>query len=178
MRKLLLINFLLLSFLATSQKMLTKTGSITFDGSVPAFEPVKAKNEAVTCVFNASNGQIASLALLKAFKFKTALMEEHFNENYVESDKYPKSILKGKLIDFNITDLSDKPKEYTLKGNIELHGVKKNIAIKVYLTKVNNGINILSNFILSASDFNVTIPAFTKSKLTNEIKVKVDFTVI
>lgn len=178
MRKLLLINFLLLTFLANSQKMLTKTGTISFDGSVPAFEAVKAKNESVTCVFNANNGQLASLVLLKAFRFKTALMEEHFNENYVESDKYPKSILKGKLVDFQISDLSDKPKEYNLKGSMELHGVKKDILIKVFLTKTNNGVEILSNFLLNASDFNIIIPAFTKSKLTDTIKVKVEFTVI
>ena len=178
MRNLLLINFLVLTFLANSQKMLTKSGAISFDGSVPAFEAVKAKNEAVTCVFNSSNGQLASLVLLKAFKFKTALMEEHFNENYVESDKYPKSILKGKLVDFNISDLSDVPKEYTLKGNIELHGVRKDILIKVFLTRINNSLEIVSNFIINASDFDISIPAFTKSKLTDAIKVKVEFTVI
>ena len=178
MRKILLINFLLISLLSYSQKMLTKTGAIFFDGSVPLSEAVKAKNELVTCVFNANNGQLASLALLKAFRFKTALMEEHFNENYVESDKYPKSILKGKLVGFEISDLSDKPKEYNLKGNIELHGVKKDILIKVFLTKTDNGIEIVSNFLLNASDFNISIPAFTMSKLTDSIKVKVEFTVI
>ena len=151
---------------------------ISFDGSVPAYEAVKAKNDAVTCVFKVSNGQLASLALVKAFKFKTALMEEHFNENYVESDKYPKSILKGKLVDFNVADLSDKPTEYTFKGNLELHGVKKDIVIKVFLTKTNNGIAILSNFVVNASDFDIKIPAFTVNKLTDAIRVKVDFTVI
>lgn len=178
MRKLLVLNFLLISFLVNSQKMITKTGMISFDGSVPAYEAVKAKNDAVTCVFKVSNGQLASLALVKAFKFKTALMEEHFNENYVESDKYPKSILKGKLVDFNVDDLSDKPKEYTFKGNLELHGVKKDIVIKVFLTKTNNGIAILSNFVVNASDFDIKIPAFTVNKLTDAIRVKVDFTVI
>ena len=177
MRKLILLNFLIISFLASSQKMKTKVGAISFDGSVPAYEAVKARNESVTCVFNASNGQIASLALMKAFKFKIALMEEHFNENYVESDKYPKSTLRGKVLDFELSDLTTSPKEYSFKGNIELHGVKKDILTKVFLTKISSGIEIVSNFVLNASDFNISVPAFTKSKLTDAIRVKVEFTV-
>ena len=136
MRKLLLVGFVLVTLIANSQKMLTKSGVISFDGSVPTFEPVKAKNESITCVLNASNGQLQSLALVKGFRFKTALMEEHFNENYVESVKYPKSILRGKLLNFEISELTDKPKEYTFKGNIELHGVKKDLTTKVFLTKI------------------------------------------
>lgn len=178
MSKLLLLGFVLVTLIANSQKMITKTGVITFDGSVPTFEPVKAKNESVTCVLNASNGQLQSLALVKGFRFKTALMEEHFNENYVESVKYPKSILRGKLLNFEMSELTDKPKEYTFKGNIELHGVKKDLTTKVFLTKTNKGVEITSDFLLNASDFDISIPSFVKSKLTDAIKVKVEFTLM
>ncbi len=178
MRKLLILGFVFVTFIANSQKMLTKTGVISFDGSVPTFEPVRAKNESVTCVLNTSNGQLQSLALVKGFRFKTALMEEHFNENYVESVKYPKSILRGKLLNFEISDLSDKPKEYSFKGTIELHGVKKDLTTKVFLTKTNKGIEIISDFSLNASDFDISIPSFVKSKLTDTIKVKVEFTLM
>ena len=106
-------------------------------------------------------------------------MEEHFNENYIESDKYRKAILKGKLVDFDVKNVTDKPKEYKLNGSLELHGVKKNINIKVFVSKNNTGsIFINSDFILNASDFDITIPDFVKSKLTDIIKVKAEFTVI
>lgn len=177
MRKFIFLALAMCSTVGFGQKLITKTGSISFDGSVPSFEPVKAKNESVSCAFNSDNGSIASLALVKAFRFKTALMEEHFNENYIESNKFPKAILKGKLVDFNNNDLSDKPKEYLLKGSIELHGIKKNISIKANLTKRNDGVLIESDFTLNASDFEITIPAFVKSKLTDVIKVNVGFLV-
>jgi YceI-like domain len=175
MRKIIILSILFGFFSGNAQKMLTKTGVITFDGSVPNFEPVRAKNEAVTCVFKPENGQIACLALIKAFRFKTALMEEHFNENYLESTKFPKAILKGKIDDFNAKDLTDKPKIYNLTGNIELHGIKKNVIIKISVSKTNNGINIVSDFVLNASDFDIAIPSFVKSKLTDKIKVNVNF---
>jgi YceI-like domain len=178
MRKILIFGIALIYLSANSQKMVTKTGIISFDGSVPSFEPVRAKNESVTCVLNAGNGQIASLALVKAFRFKTALMEEHFNENYIESEKYPKSILKGKLINFDKDYLSDKPKEYFLKGNIELHGVKKDVLIKVFISKTSKGVDIVSDFPLNASDFGIVIPGYLKSKLTDIIQVKIEFNMI
>src|SRR6187549_3993369 len=98
MKKLLLMTLLSVAgFVSAQDKMITKTGKVTFEASVPAFEEVKAKNETATCVLNPTTGEIASLALMKGFRFKIALMEEHFNENYIESDKYPKATFKGKI---------------------------------------------------------------------------------
>ena len=81
-----------------AQKMITRSGEIKFEASVPAFEPVAATNNSVSAVLDRSNGEFAALALMKAFKFKVPLMEEHFNENYIESSKYPKATFKGKII--------------------------------------------------------------------------------
>ena len=83
--------FAFISFIGFSQeKYLTKTGLLNFEASVPSFEEIKATNTNVTAIFNAANGQFATLALVKGFRFKNALMEEHFNESYAESDSYPK----------------------------------------------------------------------------------------
>ena len=177
MRKILIILFLSF-FYGNAQKITTKTGVVSFDGSVVNFEPVRAKNESVTCVLNTKNGQIASLILVKGFRFKTALMEEHFNENYIESAKYPKAILKGKLVDFNINDISATPKTYVLKGKLELHGEKNDININVSVSKSDTGINIDSNFVLNASDYNIDIPAFVRAKMLNGMKVKVNFNLL
>ena len=70
----------------SQEKYLTKSGVLNFEASVEYFEEIKATNTNVTAILNTSNGQFAALALVKGFRFKNALMEEHFNENYAESD--------------------------------------------------------------------------------------------
>ena len=101
--KTLLYFFLLLGASTfAQQKYLTKTGQISFEASVPSFEEVAAKNNSVTAILNTENGEFAALVLVKAFRFKNALMEEHFNENYAESHLYPKATFKGKIKDYNI----------------------------------------------------------------------------
>lgn len=168
-------------FLATvpnfaQTKLVTKTGKITFEASVPAFEEVKAKNESVTCILNSANGEIASLALLKGFRFKVALMEEHFNENYVESDKYPKATFKGKIENFDSSKLTASGKDYTIKGKLELHGKTKDITIIAKIKKTDNGVEIDSNFTINTDDFDIEIPSVVSKKLTKKVAVNLDFT--
>ena len=95
MKKTILITMLLASFIIFSQeKMITKSGTIIFDASFPSFDEVKGTNSNVTFVLNPATGEIASLAIMKGFLFKIALMEEHFNESYMETDQYPKAIFE------------------------------------------------------------------------------------
>ncbi|AWA31430.1 hypothetical protein HYN48_07130 [Flavobacterium magnum] len=178
MKKITLIAMMLLAVTAVAQdKMMTKTGKITFEASVPAFEEVKAKNDAVTCVLNPKTGEIASLALMKGFRFKVALMEEHFNENYVESDKYPKSTFKGKIENFDASALTATPKDYTIKGKLEMHGKSKDISMTGKIRKTDGGIEIISSFYVNADDYGIAIPSVVKSKVSNKVAVKCEFTV-
>ena len=155
-------------------KMLTKTGKITFEASVPAVEEVKAKNESVTCVLNPETGEIASLALMKSFRFKVALMEEHFNENYVESDKYPKATFRGKIDNFDISKLSAAAKEYTIRGKMELHGKSKDISITASIRKNGDAIEIDSDFYLNTEDYGIEIPSVVSKKVSKKVAVKLD----
>src|ERR1700682_4428284 len=106
MKKVKLILFSLLTVCLFStcgfaqSKYFTKSGSINFDASGP-LEDIKAENKKATFVLDAKSGAIELAVLLKAFEFERALMQEHFNENYVESDKYPKSTYKGKITNFS-----------------------------------------------------------------------------
>ncbi len=86
---------LISSTLIAQSKYYTKSGSIDFEASVPSFEEVKAKNNTVTSILNTETGEIAALALVKGFRFKVALMEEHFNENYAETHKFPKATFRN-----------------------------------------------------------------------------------
>lgn len=175
MKKKLVSLFIVISLGGFAQtKMITKTGKITFEASVPAVEEIKAKNESVTCILNTSTGEIASLALLKAFKFKVALMEEHFNENYVESDTYPKTTFKGKIDNFDISKLSATAKDYTIKGKMEMHGKTKDITIIASIKKSAEGVEINSNFNLNTDDYGIDIPSIVSKKISKKVAVKLE----
>ncbi len=177
MKKILFYGLLLVTAQNFAQtKLVTKTGKITFEASVPAFEEVKAKNEAVTCILNTETGEIASLALMKGFRFKVALMEEHFNENYVESDKFPKSTFKGKIDNFDLSKLTATAKEYTIKGKLELHGKSKDIVVTAKIKKTDAGVEIDSNFSVNTDDYGIEIPSVVSKKLTKKVAVTLDVT--
>ena len=172
------VILLLFGFGTNAQdKKITKTGKIIFEASVPSFEEVKAKNEVVTCILNIKTGEIASLALMKGFRFKIALMEEHFNENYIESDKYPKATFKGIIEGFNWNIIGTSPKEFKMKGKLELHGKSKEIATNVILRKVDDGLEIISAFSVNPNDFNIKIPKIVSNKVAKTVNIKTEFLV-
>ena len=167
--------FILLSLNGFAQKkMLTKTGKLSFEASVPAFEEIKAKNESVTCILNPATGEIASLALIKSFRFKVALMEEHFNENYMESDTYPKATFKGKIDNFDVAKLTSIAKEYSIRGKMEMHGKTKDITITATIKKSDTGIDITSDFFVTTDDFGIEIPSVVSNKVSKKVAVKLD----
>lgn len=171
-----LLSILFLSYnLVAQDKILTKTGTISFEASVPAFEEVKAKNTGVSCVLNTKTGEIASLALMKGFKFKIALMEEHFNENYVESTKFPKATFKGKIENFDYSKVSATVQNYNLKGTLEIHGKTKEISVVAAIKKTKEGLEINSNFTVNSDDFDIEIPSVVSKKVSKKVKVSLDF---
>ena len=117
-----LIGLTLLTQSIHAQKYFTKTGTIHFEASVPSFEEVDARNETVTAIINTETGEIAALALVKGFRFIIALMEEHFNENYAESSKYPKTTFKGIIQEFNFKKIESTGKTYSVDGEVNFHG--------------------------------------------------------
>lgn len=176
--KALLYIILLLSLNTFSQntKYITKTGIVNFEASVPSFEEVKAKNSAVTAIINSENGEFAALALVKAFRFKNALMEEHFNENYAESDKFSKATFKGKVEKFSFDQLSNSKSMYTISGQLTFHGVTKDLAkCLVSISKTEKGIFMEGDFKVLASDFNIKIPSIVRSKIAEDILVSYNF---
>jgi len=152
-------------------KYSTKSGEITFEASVPSFEEVKAKNNNVSAILNAETGEFAALSLLKGFRFKVALMEEHFNENYIESSIYPKATFKGKIKDFYFSELSEKKKEVLIIGTINLHGKDKAIEVPAFVSMIDGSIAIDMSFVLKPSEFNIKIPNIVSSKIAEEVNV-------
>lgn len=154
-------------------KLITKTGSVEFEASVAAFEEVRAKTESTTAIINTETGEFAALILVKGFRFKNALMEEHFNENYAESHDFPKATFKGKLSNFDIKNLKD---TYKMDGSLTFHGKTtqlKDVACNTVNTE--NGLLLTGSFITSAEDYDIEIPKIVSKKIAEDIEVSFSF---
>lgn len=180
MKNIIFTLLIALSLSVTSQnKYLTKTGTLNFEASVPSFEEVAAKNSAVTAILNTENGEFAALALVKAFRFKNALMEEHFNENYAESDDYPKATFRGKITDFSFSKLDENMQSVIVNGSLTFHGVTKDLSdISMNIKLADGKISLTGNFKVLVSDYNIEIPKIVKNKLSNEVSVNFNFNLI
>ncbi len=158
-----------------AQKMITRSGEIKFEASMPAFEEIAAKNNTASCIFDVSTGEIAALALVKAFRFKVPLMEEHFNENYIESDQFPKATFKGKVANFDVSKVASVKATFDVEGDLTLHGVSKKVKTK--MTFVQSGEKLISTctFKVKPIDFNIKIPTIVKSKIAETVEVNLKF---
>ena len=167
----------LISFSITAQtKYFTKTGTVNFEASVPSFEEVRASHNVVTAIINTDNGELAALALIKGFRFKNALMEEHFNENYAESDTYPKATFKGKISDFSLEKLSSKKQSFVINGQLTFHGKTIQLENSTVEIAIDDDIIVISgSFSASASEFEIDIPKVVRSKIASNIDVSFSF---
>lgn len=177
MKKQLIITTLALCFsvVALSQKYTTKTGEIIFEASVPSFEEVKAKNTTASAILNSDTGDFAALVLIKGFRFKVALMEEHFNENYIESEKYPKATLKGSIKDFNLESLINEAQNYVMQADLTLHGKTKSLEVPISMQVRDGQVVLTTSFTLNPDDFDISIPNIVRNKVAKEVNVSVIF---
>jgi len=174
-----LVALISISTVIAQKKYLTKAGFLALDASVPSFEEVAAKNNSVTAIINTESGAFAALVLVKGFRFKNALMEEHFNENYAESDRYPKSTFKGKIENFDFDSLSEIDSSMSIDGSVSFHGVTKAINNSPIIIKmVDDKIVLSGSFNVSVSDFDIEIPKIVKNQLSNEVSVVFNFELV
>lgn len=174
-KNVIIVLALLLSAVSFAQdKFYTKTGKISFYSKAP-LEEIEGKNKTVTAVIDSKSGAIQFAVQMKGFEFEKQLMQQHFNENYVESDKYPRSEFKGTIT--NNSDINySKDGTYTakVKGKLTIHGVTKDVETTGTL-KINGGkIDANSTFNVLISDYNIKIPSIVKDKVSNSIKITVD----
>ncbi len=170
-RILILLSFLFLFFLANAQKYITKNGYIGFFSHTPV-EDIKADNNQVATVLDISTGELVFQVLIKSFKFQKALMEVHFNENYLESDKFPKSTFTGRITNLTEVDFSKNGTfDVNVEGDLNIHGISKKMAAKGSLEVVDGGINASSKFTLIPEEFNVRIPSVVRNNIAKTIEV-------
>jgi hypothetical protein len=159
-----------------SQKMITRNGKITFEASMPSFEEIKGTNSTASCILDGATGDFVALALIKSFKFKAPLMEEHFNENYMESNLFPKATFKGKILNFDAKKLSAIKTTYDLEGDLTIHGVTKKVKTKINLIFTSGKVITTSSFDIKPQDYNIEIPSLVKDKIAKNIDTSINFT--
>lgn len=168
--------FLILLFTAYSiiaqEKITTDKAIINFEANVPFFEEIKAVNRSVMIILDPKTSTLFCTVLMRDFHFKLDLMEEHFNENYVESHRYPKAVFKGKIAKFDLKDIDEIEKEYLIKGKLIIRGKSKDMLVKAFLKKVYGGIQIKSDFSITISDFDIEIPTRIASKIAKTVNTE------
>ena len=156
---------------AKAQIYTAKAGatSITFFSEAP-LENIEAVNKGASVVFRASTADIQIGISIQNFKFKNGLMEEHFNENYMETEKYPKCIFKGKIneaIDYN----KEGENKVTVSGKMEMHGVTKDVTISGIITKVGEEYKLDCTFKIKITDYNIKVPSMYVKNIAEEVTV-------
>ena len=174
MKRLFLFLFFLNIVLAVNaQKFMTKNGYIGFFSHTP-MEDIKGDNNQVAGVLDISTGEMVFQALIKSFHFDRALMEEHFNENYMESDKIPKSSFKGKITNLSSVNFSKNGTyDVTVEGDLTIHDVTNKISTKGTIEVVSGGINANSKFNIVPEDYKITIPGVVRDKIDKNLEVTV-----
>ncbi|MGW9684049.1 YceI family protein [Flagellimonas sp. 2504JD1-5] len=161
--------------LQAQEKFIDKNGIIIFEASEDVFEEVKAINRTVTTIYDSESNRIAALALVVGFQFKNSLIQEHFNENYAESEAYPKAMFKGQLQDFDFDELGSEVTNVNLKGILTFHGEDKEIITTVRMQRINDMLQMIGDFVVTPADFDIKIPKIVRNKIAKEVQVKIDF---
>jgi polyisoprenoid-binding protein YceI len=138
-------------------------------------ENIEAVNNEVSSALNLQSGEIGFAVLIRSFHFERALMEEHFNENYMESDKYPKSIFKGKIINIDKVNFQkDGSYPVTIKGVLDMHGVKKEIETTGTFKVTGETVHSDASFTVLLADYKIDIPSLVKDKISKTVTIKVN----
>lgn len=177
MKKLLFATLLITSSIyVNAQGMyITKTGKISFFSRAKAIEKVEANNNEVSSILNTQTGDMVFSLLIKSFRFESALMEEHFNENYLESSKFPKSTFKGKLTNLTAVNFTkDGTYPVTAEGDLTLHGITKKASSNGTIIVKGGKVAAFSKFSIKLKDYNISIPSLVKDKVSEEIDIIVD----
>ncbi|MBC7829845.1 MAG: YceI family protein [Chitinophagaceae bacterium] len=170
---LILICFFIGSIASGQGKFFTKTGSISFF-SKTQLEDIDAHNRSVTCVLDTKTGNVQFSVLMKGFEFKKALMQEHFNEDYIESDKYPRAEFKGQIDNNSSIDYSkEAANQVRVKGPLTIHGQTNDLETDGTLTVKEGKIFITCEFKVEIADYKISVAAFAKNKVAKTISVKV-----
>jgi polyisoprenoid-binding protein YceI len=172
MKKILIISLVLLSGNSLAQKYTTEKTFVSFFSDA-AIEDITAKNKKSTSLFNAETGDIAFSVPIKEFEFAKSLMKEHFNEKYMDTEKYPKSTFQGKVTGFN--PQASGVQNAKAQGKLSIHGVTKDVEIPGTIEKQGDKLLMKSKFVVKLEDYKIEIPQLLWQNIAEQVEVTVDF---
>jgi polyisoprenoid-binding protein YceI len=169
-----LFSIMALAWSARAQKYVTKTGHIWFYSDAP-LEKIEAHNHQVNAAVDFETGDMVFKVLIKSFEFEKALMQEHFNENYLESDKFPNATFEGKVINLKEVKLtSDGSYDVDINGTLTIHGVAKEVKEKGSFTVDKGMLKGKAKFTILLTDYNINIPNTVINNISKTIEINVD----
>ncbi len=166
--------FLVISTCLWAQDFTTHTGFVSFFGKKP-FENIRGDNHEVEGTINTKTGEVVFHAMIKSFHFRNDTIEKDFNEEFMESDRYPESDFVGKILNFTDIDFN-KPGEYhvVVEGTLTIHNVARKVSHPGILTVNEDGLSAKSQFTVKPKDFKIKLPKMFGIKMAKEIYVSVD----
>jgi len=168
--------FMVTISLANAQKFMTKGGTIKFSSDTP-MERIEGVNRQVNSALDFATGNFVFKVLIRGFEFEKALMEEHFNENYMESEKFPNSTFSGKITNIKDVNLSkDGVFKVEVDGNLAIHGVTNKVKVNGTLEVKAGKVIGIATFNVAPKDYKITIPAAVIKNISEAIKVDVNIT--
>jgi transcriptional regulator len=168
------VSFLIFSNAIAQKKLFTKTANISFFSKTNV-ENIQATNKKGLCVWEQASGNIELSVLMKGFEFAKALMQEHFNESYVESDKFPKATFKGVIENSNAINLTaNNVFNATVTGMLTMHGVTKQITTPIQIKVLNGIISVTASFNVLLADFNIKVPSLVADNINKKIQISIN----
>ena len=168
----LIIIYLLFSTQVLAQQFYTNKGKISFFSEAP-LEDISAVNENVSAIIDSQTGGFAFRVKIVEFTFPNSLMQEHFNESYLESEKYPLSTFTGVIDNFSDLDLSNE-QNLVVNGSLSMHGISKVAQMKANAKMINDELHISSTFDVALKDYDIDIPKIMIYKIAETIAVTVE----
>lgn len=173
MKKITFILLFLTTIVGYSQGLYKAVdGKISFFSETP-MENIDAVNKDVKALINTKTGEVAFIGTNVGFRFEKPLMEEHFNENYMESDKYKVSVFKGKIVE-KIDYSVDGNHKVNVKGTLNIHGVEQNREIAGEIIILDGKITVKSEFNIKVEDHKIKIPKLVVKNIAETVKVTVN----
>lgn len=159
--------------LASAQKYTTEKTFVSFFSDA-AIEDITAENTKTAGVFNAATGDIAFSVPIKDYEFAKSLMKEHFNEKYMETEKYPKSTFQGNINGYDPNAAG--VQKVSSKGKLTIHGQTQEVEIPGTIEKQGDKLIMKSKFIVKLEDYKITIPQLLWQNIAEQVEVTADFT--
>lgn len=167
-----LIVFLSCCALSGQQRYVTSAGEVHFNASTP-LEDIDAVNNKVHAIIKEDSGEFAVALLIKDFNFRRKLMQEHFNENYMESETYPRASFSGKILGIGGAPLDAAAGSHVIEGKLTIHGVSHAIETTATVAKNNDNLILDSQILIAPEDYGIEVPRILFQKIAQEVLVEI-----